>query len=68
MTLQFTEGAVKAVARRAVQMKIGARALRSVLEDVMLDLMYGVPTIQGVKSIVMTEEVIAGIRQPQILT
>jgi ATP-dependent Clp protease ATP-binding subunit ClpX len=49
-------------------MKIGARALRSVLEDVMLDLMYDVPAIQGVKSIVITEEVIAGIGQPQILT
>lgn len=68
VTLQFTEGAVKAVARRAAQMKIGARGLRSVLEDVMLDLMYDVPAIQGVKSIVITEEVIAGIGQPQILT
>jgi ATP-dependent Clp protease ATP-binding subunit ClpX len=68
VTLQFTEGAVKAVARRAAQMKIGARALRTVLEDVMLDLMYDVPAIQGVKTIVITEEVIAGIGQPQILT
>ena len=68
VTLQFTEGAVKAVARRAAEMKIGARALRTVLEDVMLDLMYDVPAIQGVKSIVITEEVIAGIGQPQILT
>ena len=68
VTLQFTDGAVKAVARRAAQMKIGARALRSVLEDVMLDLMYDVPAIQGVKSIVITEEVIAGIGQPQIFT
>jgi ATP-dependent Clp protease ATP-binding subunit ClpX len=68
VTLQFTEGAVKAVARRAAQMKIGARALRSVLEDVMLDLMYDVPAIQGVKSIVITEEVIAGIGPPQIFT
>jgi ATP-dependent Clp protease ATP-binding subunit ClpX len=68
VTLQFTEGAIKAVARRAAQMKIGARALRTVLEDVMLDLMYDVPAIQGVKTIVITEEVIAGIGQPQILT
>ena len=68
VTLQFTEGAVKAVARRAAEMKIGARALRSVLEDVMLDLMYDVPAIQGVKSIVITEEVIEGIGQPQLLT
>ena len=44
------------------------RALRTVLEDVMLDLMYDVPDIQGVKSIVITGEVIAGIGQPQIIT
>ncbi len=66
--LQFTEGAVKAVARRAAEMKIGARALRSVLEDVMLDLMYDVPAIQGVKSVVITEDVVAGVGQPEILT
>jgi ATP-dependent Clp protease ATP-binding subunit ClpX len=66
--LQFTEGAIKAVARRAAEMKIGARALRSVLEDVMLDLMYDVPAIQGVKSVVITEDVVAGVGQPEILT
>lgn len=68
VTLQLTEGAVKAVTRRAAEMKFGARALRTVLEDVMLDLMYDVPDIQGVKSIVITGEVIAGIGQPQIIT
>ncbi len=65
--LQFTDAAVKAVARRAALMKTGARALRTILEDVMLDLMYDVPTMGGVKSVVITEEVIAGIGQPQII-
>lgn len=66
--LQFTDSAVKAVARRAALMKTGARALRTILEEVMLDLMYDVPALNGVKSVVITEEVIAGIGQPQILT
>lgn len=65
--LQFTDAAVKAVARRAAVMKTGARALRTILEDVMLDLMYDVPALAGVKSVVITEEVIAGIGQPKIL-
>ena len=39
--LEFTNGAIKSIASRAVSMKTGARALRSILEQVMLDLMYG---------------------------
>ncbi|MCE3223504.1 MAG: clpX [Nitrospira sp.] len=66
--LEFTDAAVKAVARRAAVMKTGARALRTILEEVMLDLMYDIPARSGVKSVVITEEVIAGIGQPQILT
>ena len=66
--LEFTDPAVKAIARRAAVMKTGARALRTILEEVMLDLMYEIPALGGVKSVVITEEVIAGIGQPQILT
>jgi ATP-dependent Clp protease ATP-binding subunit ClpX len=66
--LEFTDAAVKAVAQRAVSMKTGARALRSILEDVMLDLMYEVPALKGVKSVVITDDVINGIGQPKIVT
>ncbi len=66
--LQFTDSAVKAVARRAAVMKTGARGLRTILEEVMLDLMYDIPALGSVKSVVITEEVIAGIGHPQILT
>jgi len=59
---------VKAVARRAAVMYTGARAVRTILEEVMLDLMYDVPAHSRVKSVVITEDVIAGIGQPQILT
>ncbi len=65
--LQFTDSAMKAVARRAALMKTGARALRTILEEVMLDLMYDVPALNSVKSVLITEEVIAGIGQPKIL-
>ena len=65
--LEFTDSAVKAIAHRAAPMRTGARALRAILEDVMLDLMYEVPALQGVKSVVITEEVINGTGQPQIV-
>ncbi len=65
--LTFTDAAVKAIAHRAAPMKTGARALRAILEDVMLDLMYEVPALQNVKSIVISEDVITGVGQPRIL-
>ena len=66
--LDFTPEAVKAIAHRAVPLKTGARALRAILEDVMLDLMYEVPALQGVTSIVITDEVIYGTGQPHIVS
>jgi ATP-dependent Clp protease ATP-binding subunit ClpX len=65
--LTFTDAAVKAIAHRAAPMKTGARALRAILEDVMLDLMYEVPALQDVRSIVISDDVITGVGQPQIL-
>ena len=49
-------------------MKTGARALRTILEDVMLDLMYEVPALKNVQSVVITDDVINGVGQPQIVT
>jgi ATP-dependent Clp protease ATP-binding subunit ClpX len=66
--LQFTDPAVQAVARRAAVIKTVARALRTILEEVMLGLMYDVPAVSGVRSVVITEDAIDRIGQPQILT
>jgi ATP-dependent Clp protease ATP-binding subunit ClpX len=66
--LTFTDAAKKAIAHRAASMKTGARALRAILEDVMLDVMYEVPSLSNVKAVVITDEVISGLGQPQILT
>ncbi len=64
--LRFTDGAMKAIAKKAVQRKTGARGLRAILEEVMLDLMYDVPSQQNVKEVVINEEVINS-REPAIL-
>ncbi|SLM49466.1 ATPase and specificity subunit of ClpX-ClpP ATP-dependent serine protease [Nitrospira japonica] len=66
--LTFSDSAVRAVARRAALMKTGARALRTILEEVMLDLMYEVPAMGSVKSVEITEDVIAGTAQPRVLS
>ena len=56
--LRFTDGALGAVARQAIARKSGARGLRSILESVMLDLMYDIPSRDDVEECVINEEVI----------
>ncbi len=56
--LRFTDGALRAVARQALKRKSGARGLRSILETVMLDLMYDIPSRDDVEECVINEEVI----------
>ncbi len=62
--LSFTPGALEAVAKEAMRRKSGARGLRSILEDVMLDIMYEVPSQSGIREVVINEEVIAKRAQP----
>ncbi len=56
--LKFTDGALSAVARKAHAQKTGARGLRAILEEVMLDVMYEVPSQAEIKEVVITEDVI----------
>jgi ATP-dependent Clp protease ATP-binding subunit ClpX len=65
--LRFSEGALRAVARRALKQKTGARGLRTILEEVMLDLMYDVPSATGIREVVITQDVIEGKGQPVLL-
>ncbi len=65
--LRFTEGALSAIARKALQRKSGARGLRSVLEEAMLDVMYDLPSQEGVKECVISEQVILNGDYPVVL-
>ena len=56
--LEFTEGALKAVSQLALQRHTGARGLRAVLEDAMLDIMYDLPTWKGAEVCIINEDVI----------
>ncbi len=65
--LRFTEGALTAVARKALARKSGARGLRSVLEEAMLDVMYDLPSKEDVQECVISEQVITNGDYPVIL-
>ncbi len=65
--LKFTDGALVAIAREALQRKTGARGLRSILENSMLDVMYDIPSQDRVKEVVLNEEVITKGVDPIIL-
>ena len=62
--LQFTEDALSSVAKRAIERKTGARGLRSILEGILLDSMYDLPTMEGVSEVVVNREVVEGRAKP----
>ena len=65
--LEFREEALRAVAHRAMQRKTGARGLRTILETVLLDTMYELPSMRNVGKVVIDETVIEGQTKPYIV-
>ena len=64
VTLTFTEDALAAVARRAIQRKTGARGLRSIMEGILLDTMFELPNLRGVEEVAINAEVVEGRARP----
>ena len=67
ITLRFTEGAYKAIAQKAIARKSGARGLRSVMEECMLDVMYELPSDEHATECVINEQLITSGEYPVIL-
>jgi ATP-dependent Clp protease ATP-binding subunit ClpX len=65
--LSFTKDALIAIANKAQGRKTGARGLRSILEEIMLDIMYDLPSLQGVKKCVINKEVVEKREQPTLI-
>src|SRR6201990_1488655 len=65
--LDFREDALRSVARKAMQRKTGARGLRTILENVLLDTMYDLPSLRNVQKVVVDEQVIEGQNKPYIV-
>ena len=66
--LKFTDDAVAAVAREAMKRGTGARGLRAVLEEVMLEMMYELPSMPGLKECIITREVILNKERPILIS
>ena len=65
--LSFTEDALHQVAKRAIARKTGARGLRSILEGILLETMFDLPTMSGVEEVVVNSEVVEGRAQPLLI-
>jgi len=65
--LRFTEDALRSVAEEAARRKSGARGLRAILEEVMLDVMYEIPSLSGVTECVVTRDVVVSRGRPQLI-
>lgn len=65
--LKFTDGALSAIAKKAMLRKSGARGLRSILEEIMLDVMYEIPSQQGIKECLITEDTIIKKEKPILI-
>jgi len=62
--LTFNDDALLAVARKAIERKTGARGLRSVIEGILLDTMFELPSMEGVREVVISREVVEGQATP----
>ena len=65
--VEFREDALRAVARKAMERKTGARGLRTILEQVLLDTMYDLPSMDNVRKVVIDESVIQGSSKPYMI-
>ncbi len=65
--LTIPEEALKSIARRAIERKTGARGLRSIMENILLDTMYDLPGMDGVEEVVISKEVVDGQAKPLLI-
>jgi ATP-dependent Clp protease ATP-binding subunit ClpX len=65
--LTFTEDALKAISKRAIARKTGARGLRSIMEDILLDTMFELPSMDNVDEVVVNEEAVMSEAKPLII-
>ncbi len=67
VSLHFNDEALAAVAKRAIARKTGARGLRSIMEDILLDTMFDLPDLKGVEEVVINQEVVSSEAKPLLI-
>ena len=65
--LEFRDGAIDEIAKKALQRKTGARGLRSIMEQALLDIMFELPSLKDVSKVVVDEEVVKGKSKPLLI-
>jgi ATP-dependent Clp protease ATP-binding subunit ClpX len=65
--LEFTDGAINAIAGTAIKQKTGARGLRAIVERLMTDIMFDIPSMEGEKRVVITQDTVEKLEPPEIL-
>jgi len=65
--LQFEDAALSEISKKAIERKTGARGLRSIIESIMLDVMYELPTREDIKTCVITKETVTDLAPPRLL-
>ena len=65
--LEFREEALKLIAKKALARKIGARGLRAILENILLDTMYELPSLEGISKVVVDENVVNNTGKPLLI-
>ena len=66
--LEFTEGAINAIAETAIKQKTGARGLRAIVERLMTDVMFEIPSMEGSKRVIITQDTVEKSEPPEIVT
>ena len=67
MELEFTDGALSAIAEKAIERKIGARGLRAVVESLMTGIMFEIPSDPDITKVIVTEECVRGGCEPAVV-
>ncbi len=62
--LTFADEALGAISKKAIERKTGARGLRSIMEIILLDTMFDLPSLEGIKEVVISKQVIEGTAPP----
>jgi ATP-dependent Clp protease ATP-binding subunit ClpX len=65
--LEFTERAIDAIADMAIKQKTGARGLRAIVERLMTDIMFDIPSMKGDKQVIVTHDTVEKSEPPQII-
>ena len=67
VTLSFEEGALEAIAEKAIEREIGARGLRAIMEEVMTKIMFDIPSDLTIQSVLITEDCVRGVGEPFVV-